>query len=128
MGTLLAIDIGGTKVAAGVVDDEGALLRRAIAATPVGAGSEALLDAVLGVAAEVRSGEERACGVGCGGPMASGGETVSPLNIPDWQDFPLRDRLARGLGLPVVVDNDAKALALGEGWVGAAAMVIKALR
>ena len=44
--------------------------------------------------------------------------TCRPLNIPAWRDFPLRDRLAELTGLPVHVDNDAKALALGEGWVG----------
>ena len=52
--------------------------------------------------------------------MAAGGDVVSPLNIPGWRDFPLRPRLAELTGLPVVVDNDAKALALGEGWCGAA--------
>ena len=52
--------------------------------------------------------------------MAAGGEEVSPLNIPSWRGFPLRASLARTTGLPVFVDNDAKALALGEGWVGAA--------
>ena len=55
--------------------------------------------------------------------MTAGGETVSPLNIPGWRDFPLRARLADLLGVPVWVDNDAKALALGEGWLGAAAGV-----
>ncbi len=59
-------------------------------------------------------------GVGCGGPMTRGGELVSPLNIPGWRDFPLRARLGALTGLPVAVDNDAKALALGEGWCGAA--------
>jgi glucokinase len=52
--------------------------------------------------------------------MTRGGETVSPLNIPAWRAFPLRARLAEQCGLPVTVDNDAKALALGEGWTGAA--------
>ena len=61
-----------------------------------------------------------ACGVGCGGPMAPAGETVSPLNIPAWRRFPLRARLADLVGVDVAVDNDAKALALGEGWTGAA--------
>ena len=61
------------------------------------------------------------CGVGCGGPMTAGGEEVSPLNIPGWRGFPLRARLRELTGLPAFVDNDAKALALGEGWVGAAA-------
>jgi len=60
------------------------------------------------------------CGVGCGGPMSPGGDEVSPLNIPGWRDFPLRSRLAELCGLPTFVDNDAKALALGEGWAGAA--------
>ena len=53
--------------------------------------------------------------------MDRGGEHVSPLNIPAWRAFPLRGRLAALTGRPVFVDNDAKALALGEGWVGAAA-------
>ena len=55
--------------------------------------------------------------------MTRGGETVSPLNIPAWRDFPLRARLAEHCRLPVRIDNDAKALALGEGWIGAAAGV-----
>ncbi len=62
-----------------------------------------------------------ACGVGCGGPMSAGGETVSPLNIPGWRGFPLRARLRELTDMPTFVDNDAKALALAEGWIGAAA-------
>jgi glucokinase len=62
-----------------------------------------------------------AVGVGCGGPMQPGGELVSPLNIPAWREFPLRARLSSWAQLPAFVDNDAKALARGEGWVGAAA-------
>ena len=46
--------------------------------------------------------------------------TVSPLNIPAWRDFPLRARLEALTGLAVALDNDAKALALAEGWTGAA--------
>jgi glucokinase len=61
------------------------------------------------------------CGVGCGGPMTRGGEEVSPLNIGAWRSFPLRSRLQSLTGLATFVDNDAKALALGEGWIGTAA-------
>jgi glucokinase len=43
---------------------------------------------------------------------------VSPLNIPAWREFPLRSRLAEMTGLPTWIDNDAKALALADGWVG----------
>jgi glucokinase len=118
--TMLAVDIGGTKVAAGVVDEGGRLLVRASIPTPDGEDADLVLQAVVDVVGEVRTGAEQACGVGCGGPMTAGGEEVSPLNIEAWRDFPLRARLGASLGLDVHIDNDAKALALGEGWCGAA--------
>lgn len=120
METVLAVDVGGTKVAAGVVDGQGRLLARSHRKTPAAAGADAVLGAVLEAVEEVRVGDELACGVGCGGPMAPGGEEVSPLNIPAWRSFPLRSRLAAELGLAVAVDNDAKALAAAEGWCGRA--------
>lgn len=58
-------------------------------------------------------------GVGCGGPMLLPEGVVSPLNIPAWRDFPLRQRLESDFGVPARVDNDAKAFALGEYWIGA---------
>ncbi|HYA68197.1 MAG TPA: ROK family protein [Acidimicrobiales bacterium] len=121
------MDIGGTKMAAGVVTRQGTLVGARQVATPVTDDAEelfAVLVAEVGlVLAEGRradAGPLAACGVGCGGPMSSGGETVSPLNIPAWRDFPLRARLEALTGLPTGVENDAKALALGEGWRGAA--------
>jgi glucokinase len=117
---VVAVDVGGTKVAAGIVDEDGTLLRQASRPTPAG-DAEAVFGAVLEAVEEVRGGHELACGVGSGGPMSPGGEEVSPINIPGWRRFRLRARLADALGLPVWVDNDAKALALGEGWRGAAA-------
>ena len=71
--------------------------------------------------AEVLDGDKEVavCGVGCGGPMTLDGKQVSPLNIPAWRGFPLRDRLYEGLEMTVAIDNDAKALALGEAWFGA---------
>ncbi len=124
----LAVDIGGTKMAAGLVALDGTLLERAVRPTPASAGpddAEALWDnvagAVEGVTALVGPGDRLVvCGTGCGGPMSPGGTQVSPLNIAGWRSFPLRARLAALTGLPTFVDNDAKALALGEGWVGAA--------
>jgi len=124
----LAVDIGGTKMAAGLVAHDGSLLERAVRPTPASAGpddAEALWDNVAGlvegVTALVGPGDRLVvCGTGCGGPMSPGGDEVSPLNIAGWRFFPLRARLAALTGLPTFVDNDAKALALGEGWVGAA--------
>ncbi len=118
---VLAVDIGGTKVAAGLVTSAGEVLASARAPSLAGS-AEALFAVLLAVIGEVRgAGGIAVCGVGCGGPMAAGGETVSPLNIAVWNDFPLRSRLASATGLATFVDNDAKALALGEGWIGAAA-------
>lgn len=102
--------------------------------TPRATDAEALFRVVrdlLAVAAEsaLARGEIVVCGVGCGGPMTGRGAAVSPLNIPAWRAFPLRARLAEALAaLPsaarpvpgVFVDNDAKAVALAEGWIGAA--------
>ena len=120
---VLAIDIGGTKLAAGVVDETGRVLHRAEVPTPREGDAEVWFAAVAGVASAVASGDEVACGVGCGGPMTPGGEEVSPLNVAQVRGFPLRRRVAEATGLVTWVDNDAKALALGEGWVGAAAGV-----
>ena len=148
----LAVDIGGTKMAAGLVSQDGSLTRRAMlptrvspdpeigtsgpgpAVAPAGAGVDPgtadpgdllwrdLAGLVQRVLAGVGAGDRVVvCGAGCGGPMSPGGDEVSPLNIGAWRSFPLRERLAELTGVPVFVDNDAKALALGEGWVGAAA-------
>lgn len=101
---------------------EGDLVARASAPTRGRDDAEGLFATLLALVDSVGgNGEMVVCGVGAGGPMSPGGEEVSPLNIPAWRRFPLRRRLAEATGLPVFVDNDAKALALGEGWRGAAA-------
>jgi glucokinase len=118
----LAVDVGGTKLAVARVGADGGVLDRAVAPTPTGAddGPEEVWGALRRLVEGVSIGDEAVCGVGCGGPMAKGGEMVSPLNIGGWRGFPLRARLAELTGLPVAVDNDAKALAVGEAWQGGA--------
>ncbi|HVT77595.1 MAG TPA: ROK family protein [Acidimicrobiales bacterium] len=115
MNSVLAVDIGGTKLDVGVVDENGRILRRekvpTVTADP--------WPALAALVEDMRGDDVVAVGVGCGGPMAPGGETVSPLNIAGWRAFPLRAELRRLTDRPAFVDNDAKALALGEGWVGA---------
>jgi glucokinase len=127
----LAVDIGGTKLAAGLVTTGGELLEpRRVPTPPTDDGDELfavladLVGAVLASGARQGAGTSGAgliaCGVGCGGPMDLWRGTVSPLNIPAWRDFPLRARMEALTGVRVALDNDAKAFALAEGWTGAA--------
>jgi glucokinase len=119
-GPYLAIDIGGTKLAAGIVSDTGELVVRDRIATPARDVWPALARLVKRVVAASPSAPV-ACGVGCGGPMAPGGERVSPLHVPSWQDFELRQAVVDLTGLATTIDNDAKAMALAEAWCGAGA-------
>jgi len=112
-------------MAVGLVDRSGGLRHRTQTPTPV-TGESGLWDALADLvrtAGKAVDPEDRVvvCGVGCGGPMSPGGETVSPLNIEGWRAFPLRARVHELTGVPTYVDNDAKALALAEGLTGAAA-------
>jgi glucokinase len=127
---VLAIDVGGTKIAAALVDPTGRVLGAERAATPQGehVDAESLWKVVEGVVARVLgaapgSAEARpvaGVGVGCGGPMVWPAGEVSPLNIPAWRGFPLRARLAERFDpLPVRLHNDAICLAVGEHWRGA---------
>ena len=122
MRRVLAADIGGTKLAAGLVREDGQILARAGAPTPSGLDGEALYQTLLRLIRESAArasgagGTIVAVGIGCGGPMRFPEGVVSPLNISAWRDFPLRARLEADFGLPAVVDNDAKAFALGEYW------------
>lgn len=121
--SVLAVDIGGTKLAVALVADDGAIVAADRVPTPDSDDPEDVFGALTAVVDRVRSASALSpaiCGVGCGGPMLPDGETVSPLNIRAWDRFPLRDRLSAATGLAVAVDNDAKALALAEGWLGAA--------
>ncbi len=117
---VIAVDVGGTKLAVGVVRDNGTLVARVHGPTPLDVDGDALFATLAALLDTLHTAGAVAVGVGCGGPMSANGEHVSPLNIPAWRAFPLKARLAAHTGLPVWVDNDAKALALGEGWTGAA--------
>lgn len=119
---VLGIDVGGTKLAAGVVTAEGKLLSYVQEATPKALDAGGLLAFTATLADRARqesSMEPEALGIGCGGPMIFPEGIVSPLHIPAWKEFPLRAMLAEALDLPAVLDNDAKAFALGEALYGA---------
>lgn len=115
----LAIDVGGSKLAVAIVGDSGEVLIRDRVATPTRDVWAALSRVVLRVVAAAPSPPVTA-GIGCGGPMNSITRTVSPLHVPTWKEFPLADELESLTQLPTAVDNNAKAVALGEAWCGAA--------
>ena len=115
----LVLDIGASKVEAAVVTSEGVITSRD--RLEVKQHASDLFDAVADLARRVRGNEPVGfVGVGCAGPMSRDGETVSPLNILEWRDFPLRSSLRNALSLEVYVEGDARALALAEGVYGAA--------
>jgi len=126
LGAVLALDIGGTKLAAAVVDDGARVLGRARVPSPVGRDPEVLYEALLACCvaalrgADLTPGSLAGIGVSCAGPMAWPSGEVSPLNMPAWRGFPLRRRLIEEFEVePVLVHNDAVGVAVGEHWKGA---------
>ena len=127
MDIALAIDIGGTKFSAGLVTRNGELIDRVNVSVDHGASADELFEDLeqavlqqLARAQDHHGAMPSVVGVACAGPIQRNIETVSPLNILQWRQFPLRQRLTDITGLPVFGDGDAKALALAEGWLGAA--------
>lgn len=115
---ILAVDIGGSKLAAGVVTPGGEVMLRDRVPTPARDPWPPLAGLIKRLRAAADDFTLVACGVACGGPMDLLEATVSPLNIPAWREFALREAVAELVGLPTFLDNGAKAQALAEGWVG----------
>jgi glucokinase len=116
----IGLDVGGTKVAGLLVDDDGGVLARGSAETPAD-DAEATMKTVLQVAEELRgSGDPVAVGVGAAGMVDFAAGTMRWAPNIAWRDLPIRDRVSEHLDLPCVVDNDANAAAWGEYRFGAA--------
>ena len=93
----LCLDIGGTKIAVGLADPVGALVHTATSPTPSGVGAEQVWAAVAALIADalrVAGGPVAGVGIASAGPVDVAAGTVSPINIPAWRRFPLRDRVA----------------------------------
>lgn len=126
MPAYLGVDIGGTRTSAGLVGADGALIALERQPTDRAAGAAATLAVVerlarkLVAAARADGVAVAGVGVGFGGPVdyARGVVRLSH-HAPGWEQLPLRDRLRAALELPVAVDNDCNAAALGEWRFGA---------
>jgi len=114
----IGVDVGGTKILAGIVERGGRVLRREQRATPLDS-QQALLEAIAGLVEELR--DERAAAVGIGVPSTidqRDGRAVFSVHIP-LANVSLRDWARGRFGLPAAVDNDANAAALAEWTAGA---------
>lgn len=119
-GLAVGIDIGGTKIAAGVVDSEGRVLTRRQVATPVNE-RQALVDAIIGLARDLADEHAvQAVGIGVAGLVDRAGEIVRFAAHLPLRDEPLRSAVSAAIDLPVVVDNDANAGGWAEARFGAA--------
>ena len=115
----IGIDVGGTKIAAGVVDEHGRVLTRRRIDTPA-TDPVAVIDAVGEVVERLRNEHDvRALGIGAAGFVDASGSTVLFAPHLAWRDEPLRDGVAHRTGLPVVVENDANAGGWAEWRFGA---------
>lgn len=120
MSLTIGVDIGGTKVAAGVVDDSGRMLATALRDTPAEDPAKTV-DVITEIIAELRDAHDvEAIGLGAAAFIDAKRSTVVFAPNLAWRDLPLRATIEKSSGLPVVVENDANAAAWGEAQFGAA--------
>lgn len=120
MGLTIGVDIGGTKILAGVVDEQGRILERVKVPTP--ADSARTADAIAAAIRKLRGSYEiDAVGLGAAGFIDDRRSVVLFAPNVDWLDEPLKARIEAQVDVPVVVENDANAAAWGETKFGVAA-------
>lgn len=120
----VGIDLGGTKIAAALVDAAGGGVNACEVRTPTEGGPKAVIGAMVEGARRVMAGrspqEIQGVGVGSPGPLDfRSGVVLAPPNLPGWEGIPLRDDLSRALGMDVLLANDASAATLAECRLGA---------
>lgn len=126
MTVVLALDIGGTKLAAGVVTADGAVHGMVVEPTRRDEGPDVIIPRLFdlgrrAMAAAARPEPIGAVGISCGGPLDAGrGVLVNPLHLPGWIDIPIVALAEEAFGLPAALENDATLAALAEQRHGAA--------
>lgn len=121
---VLALDIGGTKLAAGLVEPTGRVRSFLVAPTPATPGPALDVLFALGRKAVADAGTEWAAvgavGIGCGGPLdAERGVLLAPPHLPGWRDVPVTELAEAAFGVPAALENDATAAAEAEHRFGA---------
>ena len=125
---VLALDIGGTKLAAGAVGRSGDVLSFLVESTLADEGPERGLERLFGLGrkavdeAGLAWTQVVSVGIGCGGPLdAERGVLIAPPHLPGWRDVPVAALAEQAFGLPAALENDATAAAAGEHRYGAGA-------
>ena len=120
----IGIDLGGTNLRAAAVDRDGKMLNKIAGSTPVGAGRNAVISDMVRAIETLQAGlpGQKLAGVGVGVPgfiLMEKGIVVGAPNLPEFDNYPVRDEIEKRLGAKVILENDANAAALGEKWMGA---------
>ena len=123
----LGLDLGGTNVKAGVVNDEGKVISACSVPTDAIQGPDVGVESIVAAgrravtAAGISIDQIVAVGLATPGTMdIPNGMLLEPPNLPGWTNFPIRDRVASQLQRPTILQNDANAAAYGEYWTGSA--------
>ena len=124
----IGVDLGGTNLRAAAVDERGAMIEKIAGSTHLKAGRDAVVDDIVQAISALRSriADRSLAGVGVGVPgfiVMKTGVIVGSNNLPQFENYPVRDEIERRLGAKVILENDANAAALGEKWMGAGADV-----
>ncbi len=121
----LGIDVGGTNVKAGIVDDDALVISSASVPTEATKGPDHGVQQIVAAAkkavslAGISIKDIAAVGLATPGTMdIPGGLLLDPPNLAGWTNFPIRDRIAESLDRPTLLENDANAAAYGEYWAG----------
>jgi glucokinase len=120
----IGVDLGGTNLRAAAIDSQGKLLDKIAGSTELQAGRDAVIDDMVQSIEKLRArlGEHNLRGVGIGLPgfiLMDKGIIVGSNNMPEFENYPVRDEIEKRLGAKVILENDANAAALGEKWMGA---------
>lgn len=120
----IGVDLGGTNLRAAAIDGQGKLLDKIAGSTELRAGRDAVIDDMVQSIETLRArlGEHNLRGIGIGLPgfiLMDKGIIVGSNNMPEFENYPVRDEIEKRLGAKVILENDANAAALGEKWMGA---------
>lgn len=120
----IGVDLGGTNLRAAAIDANGKILEKISGSTQYTAGRDAIIGDIVTAIQSVREtiGAKGLIGVGIGVPgfiEISTGTVIGSANIPSFVGFSVRDEIQKRLGIPILLENDANAAALGEKWIGA---------